>query len=116
MNVSLCPCGVLPDDVAGQAHGPVVFIKPKYRDDDGLRAHELTHVWQWWLTLGLHPLLYAFCKPYRLWAEVMAYREQMRYQDRHGNRITAEQAAGLLMLPRYEFNLTASEAMDALMK
>jgi hypothetical protein len=105
----------LPPDIGGQAHGPVVVIREKYKDDEGLLRHELTHVWQWWLTLGFHPLLYLFVRPYRLWAEVAAYRRQMKHPDRNGNRMTAAQAAACLMLPRYEFDLTADEALAAIL-
>ena len=104
----------LPDDIGGQARGPVVLIKNKYRADVGLLAHELTHVTQWWLTLGLHSLAYLCARPYRLWSEVAAYREQMQHPDGNGQRMTAEQAASCLMLPRYNFNLTAAEALAAI--
>jgi hypothetical protein len=45
--------------------------------DSGLIAHELVHVAQWWLTLGLHPFLYAIFPRYRLWAEAWAYARQL---------------------------------------
>lgn len=34
---------------AGAARGPVVTIRPDYAADTGLLAHELFHVWRWWL-------------------------------------------------------------------
>jgi len=34
---------------AGSARGPLVTIRPGYENDTGLLAHELLHVWHWWL-------------------------------------------------------------------
>lgn len=106
----------LPGDIGGQARGPVVLIKTKYATDIGLLMHELTHVKQWWLTLGLHSLAYRFSRAYRLWSEVAAYREQMTFPDSAGHFMTPGEAASCLMLPRYGFNLTAAEALAALGK
>jgi hypothetical protein len=70
----------VPDGSAGCARGPVIFIRPKYRNDYGLYRHELLHVKQ--AIAGffvIHALFYLLWKPYRLWAEVQAYREQARH-------------------------------------
>ena len=32
---------------AGEARGPVVLIKPQYKEDKGLHEHEFVHVRQW---------------------------------------------------------------------
>lgn len=94
----------LDDNVGGSANGPIIRIKPKYRDDAGILAHELVHVRQWYagFLLGaiaaavmyqrgmdgwpmvllagamLHPLA-TFFPAYRLWKEVQAYKEQAKY-------------------------------------
>jgi len=90
----------IPASSAACARGPVIFIRPEYRDDKGLEAHEQVHVRQWWRTLGLHSLLYLVSKRYRLNAEVEAYREQLRYPpasaDPDGYR---EKYAGWLAAP-----------------
>ena len=39
----------LPPDVGGCANGPIVRIRPKYRNDTGIHAHEAEHVRQWWV-------------------------------------------------------------------
>lgn len=39
----------LPANVGGCANGPVVRIRPKYRDDAGIHAHEDEHVEQWYV-------------------------------------------------------------------
>lgn len=36
----------------GLARGPLVTIRPGFENDAGLLAHELFHVWRWWL-IGL---------------------------------------------------------------
>lgn len=102
----------LPDNVAGRTNGFVIRIKPSYRDDAGLLAHELVHVKQWWVTLGLHSLLYLLSDRYKLWAEVQAYKEQAKHyaDDRkpqfagfissnYGLDVTPEQALKLLEAP-----------------
>lgn len=134
----------MPVEMGGRARGPVVLIRPKYRDDAGLLAHELVHVGQFWgpavmfsilgalllmqpdpllvyigyvlpgLGLAIHSVFYRFDRTYRLWAEVSAYRVQMQRPDRTGARMSAETAASMLMMPRYEFNLTAAEALAAI--
>ena len=69
----------IPSWAAGCANGPLVFIRPKYKDDKGLIAHEVTHVKQWFCTLGFHSLFYLFLDLYKLWAEVQAYKKQATY-------------------------------------
>ena len=101
----------LPEGVGGCANGPVIRIRPKYREDEGIHAHELTHVWQWWLTLGLHSLLYLLVRRYRLWAEVQAYREQTR----HPPGLLWTDAATRLTAPRYRLGLTQVEAEHAIL-
>src|SRR3990167_4531984 len=64
------------------------------------------------LALGAlaHAVLYKFARAYRQWAEVMAYRVQMRYPDRHGKRLSLDDAAYRLTGARYDLGLTLSEA------
>ena len=101
----------LPYGVGGIARGPLVLIRPQYRNDRGIHAHELEHVRQWWVTCGLHPLLYYFVRRYRLWSEVGAYRVQMQLPDGQGGRLSAESAARRLMKPRYRLELTDERAL-----
>lgn len=94
MQLKLCKClpylliltDVMDIHSNGQANGPVVRIRPAYRDDEGLLQHELIHVRQWWRTLGLHSLLYLCSKKYRLKAEVEAYREQIKWMRLRSDR------------------------------
>ena len=69
----------LPDNVGGIANGFIVRIKPKYKLDKGIHAHEEVHVKQWYKTLGFHSFLYKYSSKYRLNAEVEAYKEQLKY-------------------------------------
>ena len=102
----------VPDGSAGCARGPAILIRPTYRDDAGLHAHEMEHVWQGMATLFIgHALLYLFFKPYRLWAEVKAYRKQLELSpgrkqlfagfiaNDYGLDITVENAGQLLIGP-----------------
>ena len=67
---------------------PIIFIRPEYKDDIGLHAHERTHVKQaWkWILPPLHALVYALDDRYRLACEVEAYREQARYSPQNIER------------------------------
>jgi hypothetical protein len=70
----------LPPNVGGCANGPVIRILKKYKDvDEGIYQHELTHVKQWFFTLGLHSLFYLLFDSYKLWAEIEAYKAQAKH-------------------------------------
>jgi Flp pilus assembly protein TadB len=124
----------MPDNVGGYARWFYIAIRPKYKDDKGIHAHELEHVRQWWvltivgaaliagachilghpyiyaaLGTAIHPLLYKFVRPYRQWAEVQAFKEQLKHHEPsyvtnlarrlsrgYGLKITVEQAERLL--------------------
>lgn len=97
----------MPDWVGARAIGPFVLIRPRYRSDEGIHAHEYTHVKQWakwavlWvilvtlallalpeasqfimpfygLSVGIFPLMYAMVKSFRLESEVEAYAAQVK--------------------------------------
>jgi hypothetical protein len=98
----------IPDGSAGCARGPVIFIRPQYREDRGLYEHELVHVKQWFRTLSIHSFLYLLSDRYKLACEVEAYRKQAEYSPQHrplfalfisrdyGLDITHEAALGML--------------------
>jgi len=127
----------LPSGVGGTANGPIVRIRPEYRADAGIHAHEYQHVIQWYaeglvgmllvallaLAAGVHwPLAlaiapagmaahslgYALSASHRLWSEVQAYRVQMR----HG--LSLDDAARRLMSPRYKLGLHYIDALRLL--
>ena len=127
----------LPDGVAGAANGPLVRIRPAYRSDAGLHAHEYRHVQQWYhaaamtaamlaclamasglpwwqllpllpASLASHPLAYLLWPRYRLWAELEAYRVQMRYG------LSVDLASARLASPVYTLGLTRAQALALL--
>ena len=96
--------------VGGYARWFYIAIRPKYKDDKGIHAHELEHVKQWWITtilaalaiagglyytqaapglyslvglsLAVFQVLYSFFPRFKLKMEVLAYREQLKhYKD-----------------------------------
>jgi hypothetical protein len=123
----------LDEGIGGQANGPVVRIRPKYRDDKGLHAHELEHVKQWWIatilsaaliaaglyhfqeplwgaigSIGVHGLLYKLVPAYRLWCEVQAHKVQAEYSPQ-SIAFFAQRIATM-----YGLNITAEEAEQRL--
>ena len=94
---------------AGCTYGPVILIRPEYRNDKGLLEHERVHVKQWIRTLGLHGYLYLFIKSYRLKAEVEAYKEQLKHYADDRTLLFAGFIAG-----RYELDVSVIEAVELL--
>ena len=72
----------IPEKYAGVTLAFLVLIRPSYREDAGLLAHEKTHVRQFWRTFGINMLRYYFSADYRLQAELEAYRMQLTYAPR----------------------------------
>ena len=102
----------LSDGVAGASNGPVVRIRPNLVSDRGLLMHELEHVRQWWITLGLGPLAYLVSRHYRRWSESRAYRVQMNYPREDGTFMTVGAAALRLTSERYKLGLTYERALE----
>lgn len=92
---------------AGEARGPLIRILERKKDDLGVLEHEKCHVRQWWFTLGFHPLLYRFSKRYKFWAEVKAFKQQMKY---HPNPWWYAQ----VLAERYDLGITRDEAYQRL--
>lgn len=67
----------IPGRFAGVCVGPLILIRPEYRGDKGLLAHEKEHRRQWLSTFGIHSVLYAISKKYRLKSEAKAYARQV---------------------------------------
>lgn len=117
------------EDYGGMAYGPVVLIRPKYRDDGGLHAHEYLHVDQWYATTILSAMLiYAACSHfgwplyfmaasvavfallYRftgfgLWCEVQCYRKQLKYYADDRTKLFAG-----FLATKYRFSVTPERA------
>lgn len=99
------------ENSAACARGPLIFIRPKCKKDEGLYQHEMEHVKQWVFTLTLHSLLYLLVPRYTLWSEVRAYSVQAAYyeEDRRPRfaRFIAE---------NYGLKITEDEALAALLR
>lgn len=100
-------------EFGGSARAMFIRIRPKYAADLGILKHELAHVGLFWRTCGLDFVLGRF-RRYRLYDESRAYAEQMRWPDRHGQRMTLEDAAERLSRPMYRLNLTREAAISAI--
>ena len=98
----------VPERSAGCACGPLIFIRPKYRNDHGLLAHEQVHVQQWLRTFGLHSFLYLFSKRYRLKSEVEAYLEQLKYSPGDINLFAK------YISKDYNLDITSAQALELL--
>ena len=98
----------IPKRFAGYAVGPLILIRPQYRGDEGLLAHERTHVRQFWRSFGLMPLRYWLSRRHRFCSEVEAYQAQMQnnpervllyakfISDKYGLDVSAETALAAL--------------------
>jgi hypothetical protein len=70
---------LIPTGFAAITLWPFILIRPEYKGNEGLKAHEEVHWQQAWTSLFLFYPLYLFSKSYRLKVEVAAYREQLTY-------------------------------------
>ncbi|HUV64412.1 MAG TPA: hypothetical protein VMW24_10980 [Sedimentisphaerales bacterium] len=124
MTINWCPpafvsyVNTLPHGFGGMANGIFIRILKKYENDKGLLMHELEHVKQGWCLLFVfHILLYRYNRGYRQWAEVKAYRKQMKYTMYDGKTyMDLDSAARWLMLPKYKLGLTEKQARAALLR
>jgi len=121
MKLNLCPpCLIFytdtrPDGFAGVANGPFIRICRDYKDDEGLLKHETQHCLQWWITLGLHSILYLLSKQYKLWAETSAYKRQLKYPPASlGDVEKYRSIYAEFIATRYNLNITQAEALRLL--
>lgn len=126
----------LPDNVGGAANAFVVRIRPKYKDDKGIHAHEYEHVKQWWIAsfvvcaaiaagsfvwkyqialalLGIaaHSMAYIFIDKYRLYAEAKAFAKQVK-----PDHSDIEVMAGRLAGEHYGLHITKTQAVAEILK
>lgn len=74
---------------AGTTYGPLVFIRPVYKDDIGLLKHELVHTKQFW-TLRLLTMS-------KLERELEAYAEQIKWYDEEVRKAKCWLFAGFIV-------------------
>ena len=89
---------------------PVIFIRPEYKNDKGLYAHELTHVKQAWRSIfpPIYAIRYLMDKSYRLKCEVEAYKKQLEFNPER--RLTYAK----FIAERYDLNISMTEAANLL--
>lgn len=100
---------LIPKQFAGYTRGPVIFIRPEYKNDKGLLEHEKVHVKQFWRTFGLHGLIYRISKSYRLKCELEAYSVQLNYSP------NAADTFARFIAEKYDLDITQAEAKEALL-
>lgn len=90
-------------------YGLLSIIHPKFKDDEGLHQHELTHTRQWFKS-GMLPytVLYRWNKWYRLGKEVEAYRYQMKWSPQH------KVAFAHFIANKYNLNIAVDTALKLL--
>ncbi|MFH1625602.1 MAG: hypothetical protein ABID54_10695 [Pseudomonadota bacterium] len=101
----------MPDWKAGYSRAWFVRIRPAYKDDKGLLAHEIEHTRHWWYSLGFSSILYLLSKRFRLWVEVNCYKVQLEYA---ADRELARRAYALRIAEHYNLGITVGEALIAL--
>jgi len=99
----------IPDRFGGIIYGPIILIRPKYRDDIGLLEHEREHVRQWWRGWGVgYWLRYTFSHKWRLRYELEGYRVQLLYSPQHKSKFA------YFLATNYRLTITWEEAFDLL--
>lgn len=93
----------IPPAFNGRAIGPVVLIRPEFRGDPAVLAHEMVHVRQWWRGMLIHSLRYLWSRSYRMRAEAEAYAAQI---DSGGSPM----GAALALSAHYDLGITPAEA------
>jgi len=101
----------MPEWKAGYSKVWFIGIRPAYKDDKGLEAHEVEHVRHWWYSLGFSSILYLLSKRFRLWAEAQCYKVQLEYA---ADREEARRSFALRLATHYNLGITVGEALIAL--
>ena len=139
MKLTIYTNKLLPEWVGARAIMFLVLIRPKYRDDKGIHAHEYTHVKQWYkwtalwamlvtlallalpeyvniiaplygLSLGIFPVMYSLITSFRLESEAEAYAAQVKAGA------DLNKMAKHLANPNYKLGISEEEAKAELQK
>ena len=104
---------------AGRSFGPLVFIRPEYKDDRGLLEHEFQHSRIFWRTLGIAGLEYLLSDTAKLQQEVECYKVQLKVttEDKQLNMAQVENLtrtfAGFIST-RYGLGISVTDAFKLL--
>jgi hypothetical protein len=124
----------MPQWVGGYAKWFYIAIRPKYKDDKGIHAHELEHVKQWWITtilaaviigaicyrtgysyaymgfsVSVFQILYSVIPWFKLMCEVECYKEQMKHYSDDRAPLFAK-----FISEKYNLNVTQQHALNLL--
>jgi hypothetical protein len=133
----------MPQWMGGYAKWFYVAIRPKYKDDRGIHAHELEHVKQWWITtliaalliagtvyhkqvepvhyiytgfaLVVFDLLYSTIPWVKLQCEVWAYKAQLRVNAEQGFKDHTKLYAGWIAT-KYGLEGVSAERAERLLR
>ena len=105
----------IPKRFAAFVFGPIIFVRPAYRNNIPLIEHEKVHVHQFWRTFGTHGLWCQFNKEYRLRSEVEGYAVQIKKREELGMSPRVELYAGFIST-HYNLDVTVEEALELLVK
>jgi hypothetical protein len=98
----------VPAKFGAVTYGPLIFIRPSRANDVGIYKHELVHVEQFWRN-PFFGLSYLFSKEARLWYELEAYREQLKWYDDDRSTTFAR-----FMATKYKLDITEQQALNLL--
>lgn len=103
----------VPKKYAAYSYGPIIFVRPEYREDYALIHHEQVHSRQFWRAFGLHGIRYMLSKDYRFKSEVDAYGEQIKKTLELKKRPNEPRFAKMIAT-LYNLDVTEQQALDAL--
>ena len=104
----------MPANQGGYAKAWLIRIRPRYKDDKGIHAHEICHVSQFWKFGIFHLGLYMWNKAYRLKCEVAAYREQLKYTPAKSNPGYYRDVYAGLIADNYGLDVSKGEVLKLL--
>lgn len=112
-NIVIFSSLLVPKRFAAYSYGPIIFVKPEYKDDIPLIHHEQTHSRQFWRTFGTHGLRYMLSKEYRFKSEVEAYGEQIKKMLELKMYVDTLRFAKLIA-SHYNLEVTVGQTLNAL--
>jgi hypothetical protein len=133
----------MPQWMGGYAKWFYIAIRPKYKDDKGIHAHELEHVKQWWIvtlltaaiicglvwytqapiayyqyagiSVAMLDLLYSSVDRFKLQCEVWAYKAQLRVNAEQGVKDYTKLYAGWIAT-KYGLSGVTAERAERLLR
>lgn len=105
----------VPSRFGGVNYGPISFIRPRNRGDQGMVAHENTHQRQFWRSFGLMGIFYKLSKKRRYEYELEAYRNQLATKPEQDKEKLAVVYAGHLAT-LYGLDVTVDQALADIKK